>query len=226
MRTLSLALSLALTGCTTASTLAEEFVDPLEQRIGDPGSPDSIEGRLAAIEGRMSEVEDEVWGSDLTAEVEALRARTEDLEREVEALAALVSESGGAVDIWGIGQFTHRRVFNPDGTHGVSRWFPLPTEPPNALRLEFSDCRAVLLSLRVRNRIDVSDLIGLDISMNEDMSSPVRVQLEASPADATNLTQWSQLWVPNNGRDRLYVRTIPGASHPTGGLIFHTGCIR
>ncbi|TVQ91103.1 MAG: hypothetical protein EA397_11455 [Deltaproteobacteria bacterium] len=213
-----------LYGCTTASTLAEDFVEPLEARLGADDQPGTIEGRLAELEERLSRVEQAVEDDDLDLQVAQVQSQVDDLTQVIDALDQALERR--RVELWGIQEFSDRRVFNPNGTHSVNWSFPLSTSSPDAIQLEYFDCDAVLLNLRVHNRDANPGPVGLDVSPFEDMRAPARVEFTAELNEDDVLSAVLQLWVPSRHRSRLFVRSVPGANEPVRGLIYQTGCIR
>lgn len=221
---------LLLSGCMTATNLAENFVEPLEDRLGDPASPAS-----GTIEARLAALEDQIAQNDASA----LQERVSDLEAETEELFIALSNLQGqlddvqgalrgasSVELWGIGERAGARVFNPDGSAGRSWTFPLDRDSPAVLRLELFDCRAVLLNIDLANFRDVGDRAGLNLGMDNSLAHPVRVGLAARRAEGNTTALSTQVWVPNEGGDRIRVRTLPGLDVQTTATVHHIGCIR
>jgi hypothetical protein len=224
---LSLLPALAL-GCTTATTLADSFVEPLEARLGDPVSPapGTVEARLAELEDRLAAVE----SGGVTERVATLEQRVGDLEAAVGAASdladdALALASLPQAEIWGIGERASARIFNPDGSSGTPWTFPLDRDSPAVVRLERTDCAHVLLSVSMTNSRSVGDQVGLTIGPEADLKHGIRIGALAQPNSAGNIALSGQVWVPTNGTDRIRVRTIGSASNNTVATLHHIGCI-
>jgi uncharacterized coiled-coil protein SlyX len=226
-----LLIPLLAAGCTTATTLADDFVAPIEERLGDPASPapGTVEARLADLEARLAGAE--AATTDAEARIAALEGRADaadatlaDFGSSVDEALALAS-AASSVEIWGIDAYTDRRVFNPDGSSGTARAFPVEGATAAAIRLEYADCAYALLSVTMTNTRDVGDRIGLTIGPDVGLKVYSRTaQIGGGNASGT-LAVTTQLWVATEGKDRLYVRTIPGTTNPTTATLHHVGCI-
>lgn len=228
-------------GCTTASTLAEDFVNPVEDRIGDESNPEpgTIEARLDELEAQVATLD----ATQLEDRVTELENRLDSSLSDIDDASALAQEAmdlasdakdradsaidrlrdASRIEIWGVNAYPDRRVFNPDGTSGRSWTFPTSRYAPAELRLEYSDCDAVLLQIGALEERPSSDPAGLVVSSNSALDKASTLFIGGTFAD-NQKGLGSQVWVATGGSDRLYVRTVSGAAVGTVASIYHQGC--
>lgn len=238
---LILALLTASTGCTTASTLAEDFVKPVEEQIGDQDNPEpgTIEARLDELEAQVASLD----ATQLETRVTVLEDRLDDSLNDIDDASALAQEAldlatgasaradealdrlrdASRVEIWGVNAYADRRVFNPDGSSGRAWTFPTSRYVPAKLRLEYSECDAVLLQISAVEGRASGDPTGLIISSNEALEKASYLYVGGTFVDDQK-GLGNQIWVATGGSSQLYVRTVSGAEVGTIASIYHQGC--
>jgi hypothetical protein len=218
-----------LGACTTLSNITEEFIDPIDERLGDPDAPaaGTIEARLVALETAVG-----VGGTGgLIEDVASLASRVDAAETSVQSAltlaseAALVAGESTAFEVWGRGAYPTRTLLRS----GVAQWTlplnapPSFVDPPIAFDISYWDCDLILVQVEFQS--SGSDA-GVDLSMAADGTNPLSIRETGPGTSGIPARGTAQVWVPTQRGQQFWARTLLGVVPQTTAQFHHVGCAR